>query len=145
MPPRKKMNGTEPKKNGTVPDATKHVDDDGFLCLKGDLFWRWRALDAELRAAIAEMESAQQQIQVEIAKQPELSALLQRKAALAGTISTAKTELLTVQGEIENALGISLKEHAFDDKTGRLYNLTAEGSQGDPMKPKSRRQKSASV
>lgn len=143
--PRKKMNGTEPKKNGTVPDATKHVDDEGFLCLKGDLFWRWRALDAELRAALAEMESAQQQIQVEIAKQPELSALLQKKAALAGTISTAKTELLTVQGEIENTLGISLKEHAFDDKTGRLYNLTAGSSQGDPVKPRSRKQKSASA
>ncbi len=118
-------------KNGTPPS----VDEEGFLCLKGDRLWKWRALDAEVRAALAELEMASQQIALEISKNPELSALIQKKAALAGTISTAKTELLTVQREIEEAMHVSLKDCSFDDKTGRLYNLAADGSQGEPMKP----------
>ncbi len=114
------------------------VDEDGVLCLKGDRLWKWRALEAELRAASIESEVVQSRIQDEIAKTPELGALLAKKSDLARVVSTAKTELATVQAEIEKAFGVSLQHCAFDDKTGRLYNLTSEGERGDPVKPASK-------
>lgn len=134
---RSKASSTKSASNG---HREIFVDDEGYYCLKGDRFWKWRALDAELRAATAELDSVSRQIQVEISKHPELAALLQQKAALAGTISTAQSELLTVQTEIEKLMGVSLKECAFDDKSGRLYHLASDGSRGDPMKkPRSAR------
>jgi hypothetical protein len=33
------------------------VDEDGFLCLTGDRFWKWRAVDVELRAGLVELDS----------------------------------------------------------------------------------------
>jgi hypothetical protein len=110
------------------------VDAEGYLLIEGTRLWKWRALDAELRVAQAELESVSQHLQVEIAKHPEISALLQRKAALAGTISSAKTELLNVQQEIEVYLGVPLKTCSFDDKTGRVYNLGHDGAIGEPIK-----------
>ena len=131
------MSAKKTKMNG-VQSST---DDEGYLRLTGDRLWKWRALDAELRAAQAELETVSHQIQVEIAKNPDLSAMLQKKASLAGTMSTAKAEIASMQAEIEKDLGISLKEHAFDDKTGRLYHLGPDGSQGEPVKQKSRKRK----
>jgi hypothetical protein len=112
------------------------VDEDGFLCLKGNRLWKWRALEAELRAELLELDSVKQRIQIEISKNPELPPLLTRQAELASSISQAKAEVLGLQGEIEQLFGVSLKECAFDDKTGRLYNLSDGGERGDPVKPK---------
>jgi hypothetical protein len=131
------MSAKKTKMNGAQPS----VDDEGYLRLSGDKLWKWRALEAELRAAQAELETVSHQIQLEIAKNPDLSALLQRKAALAGTMSTSKAEISTMQVEIEKEFGIALKEHSFDDKTGRLYYLGPDGSQAEPVKPKSRKRK----
>jgi hypothetical protein len=126
--------------------ASSFVDDEGVLCLKGDLFWKWRALDAELRSLQLEVSSTQAKIVVEIDKHPQLKELFSAKAALAGQLSVAQTELTNVQAEIEKLLGVSLKDCAFDDKTGRIYNLAADGSRGEPRRlqkrtPRTRKRK----
>lgn len=117
----------------TTPDIG--LDADGVLCLRGALFWKWRALDAELRTAALELEQTQTRIATEIAKNTELAALINTKAALAGQLTTARAELNTVQEEIQGYINVSLKDCAFDDKTGRLYNLTTDKAASTPLKP----------
>jgi hypothetical protein len=125
------------KKQAVVtPDI---VDDEGILCLKGPLFWKWRALDAEYRTATMSMAHVKSKIEAEINKSPILMALFSEHAGLAGQISVAKNELMNVHLEIETHMGISLKDCAFDDKTGRLYNLSSDGARSEPVKPKDRR------
>jgi hypothetical protein len=111
------------------------IDEEGVLCLRGSLFWKWRALDAELKSVTIEIEQTQTRISMEIAKNKELSDLMSHRSALAGQVSVAKTELANVQTEIEALMGISLKDCAFDDKTGRLYNLSPDGTRGEPATP----------
>lgn len=111
------------------------LDEDGFLVVPTPLLWRWRAHEAELRSATLEMEQAQAFISSEIEKNPTLKEWLAKKAALVGQMSNAKSEVSTIQALIETTMGVSLKDCAFDDKTGRLYNLAEDGSQGTPKKP----------
>ena len=137
------MASMKSKSKPTNSVNTDIADEDGVLCLKGDLFWKWRALDSELRAAVAEMEQTKDRIAVEISKHPELAEMISRQAGLAGTVSIAKTSLLQVQEEIETRMGVKLKDCAFDDKTGRLYNLMDDGTRGDPVKTPKRRVRKA--
>jgi len=128
----------------TKPTKTKVLlkditDDEGVLCLKGPLFWKWRALDAEHRAAVMELEQLKGKVAAEIAKHPELAELIGLQAGAVGQVSQAKGVLLQVQTEIEALMGVSLKDCAFDDKTGRLYNLASDGQRSDPVKPPKRR------
>jgi hypothetical protein len=146
-----------PRKSATSPKASKTpakapakapakvappVDAEGFLCLTGDRLWKWRALDAELRAGQTELERLSGAIQAEISKHADLANMIQQKAALGGTVSVAKSELLAVQAQIEAEMGVSLKECAFDDKTGRLYHLTTDGSRGEAVRAAKRPRKS---
>lgn len=136
-----------PTKNRSLQNQEKinNKDAEGFLCLSGDTLWKWRAFDAEVRAAQAELDSVNHRIQVEISKNQELASLLQKKAALSGSLSTAMKDLLGVQQEIEKNMGISLKDHAFDDKTGRLYNLASEDPVVHQQKTKSVKKKPSKV
>lgn len=124
------------KKPLSSPPTPPPTDGDGFLCLSGDALWKWRALDAEFRAANVEMDSVKRQIAAEIAKYPELTALMGKQLELFGTIGTARAELAGVQADVEKLFGVSLKECAFDDKTGRLYHLMDDGERGEPMRQK---------
>lgn len=129
------------KKKVEAPQPALPVDEDGFLCLTGDRLWKWRALDAELRAGLVELDSVKRQIAAEVAKNPELGGLLSKQGELMGAISMSRSELTVVQGEIEKQFNVSLKECAFDDKTGRLYNLKEDGERGEPMKTRAKRSK----
>jgi len=115
------------------------LDEDGFMRLTGDRLWKWRALDAELRAGIVELDSVKRQIATEIARHPALAGLLSKQGELGAGISVARAELAKVLEEIEAEFGVDLKQCAFDDKTGRLYNLTEDGERGTPMKKTKRR------
>lgn len=124
----------------TKPKKKISVDADGNMVIEPTLLWKWRAHEAELRAAQLEHDTVTREVQDEITKNPVLSQLVQRKAAAASSLSMAMKEIEQVQAELEKELGISLKQVAFDDKTGRVYNLaegtvTQEGAQGGPVKP----------
>lgn len=129
------------KKRPAAPNGDHH-DEDGYLCLKGDLFWRWRALDAETRTAQMALERATSKIQAEIDKNPALKELLADKAAAAGAVSAAMSELRTVQADIEEKMGLSIKDCSFDDKTGRLYVHAPDGTK-EPVKPAKRSRRKA--
>ena len=123
----------------TVQLPSPNVDEEGCLCIQGALLWKWRALDAELRAHLTEMEQLKSHLSAEIGKHPEIGKLIGDQAGLAAQISIAKSELNNVHAEIESLLKVSLKDCAFDDKTGRLYNLAENGTRGEPVKPPRRR------
>jgi hypothetical protein len=125
--------------------SSPNMDSEGFLCIQGTTLWKWRALDAELRALLSEMEQVKARVSAEIAKHQELASLFGIQAGLAGQISVAKGELNSVQSEIESQLGVPLKDCAFDDKTGRLYNLAQDGTRGEPVKPPKKRRVRKSV
>jgi hypothetical protein len=117
-----------------------NLDSEGYLCIPNPLLWKWRALDAELRAHTFEMDQVKSRISAEISKNSVLAGLFGSQAGLSGQISVAKGELNNVLAEIEALLGVSLKDCAFDDKTGRLYNLAENGTRGEPVQlPKKRR------
>ena len=109
------------------------TDADGFLCVTGDRLWKWRALDAELRMSLAELNAVKQGITIEVALHPALVELFARQTDLLHAVSTGRAELATMHAEIEAVYGVSLKECSIDDKTGRLHNLTAEGARGEPL------------
>ena len=109
------------------------TDADGFLCVTGDRLWKWRALDAELRMSLAELNAVKQGITTEVALHPALVELFARQTDLLHAVSTGRAELATMHAEIEAVYGVSLKECSIDDKTGRLHNLTAEGTRGEPL------------
>ena len=123
------------RKKTVVTTTEPLVDDEGFLRVPSGLLWKWRALEAELRSSTLEIDQAQAHISAEIEKNPTLKEWLAKKAGLVGQLSNAKSELATVEAQVETTMGVSLKDCAFDDKTGRLYNLAEDGSQGAPKKP----------
>ena len=127
--------------NPAAPVASKprHVDADGFLCLQGAHLWKWRALDAELRAAAVELVSTEHKILAVVAQHEQLSSLIQQKAGFAAVISHTRTEIQNTQAEIEKDLGISLKNYSFDDKTGRLHDLTPTVVQSAPVRKSTRK------
>lgn len=109
-------------------EATEAIfDEEGFLCLRGVRLWKWRALSAEHRASTLELRFLNQEIRQEIDRHPELKALLERQRELLADASQVKAELDAARLEIESAFGVSLNQCSFDDKTGRLYNLAADG------------------
>lgn len=119
-----------------IPKPSPPVDDEGNFCLSGDRLWKYRALDAELRTAMIALDSVKREIAAEIAKHPELTSLMGKQLECFGALGTAKAEFTTFQAEIEALFGVSLKECAFDDRTGRLHHLSDGGEPGDPMKAK---------
>jgi hypothetical protein len=115
------------------------VDEDGFTVLGPDHLWKWRALQAEVEKEQLRLEGIHRDLQAALSKQPEIVSLFEQKTQGFAAVSAAKAELLNVQAEIEALLGISLKEHALDDRTGRLHHVAPDGSMGQPVKRRRQR------
>jgi len=111
---------------------TAAVMEGGFLTLTTEHLWKWRALDAELRAASTALDVVRANIQAEIAKNSELVALLARQHDLASSAAQAASELVTMRATIETSYGVKLEECSIDDRTGRLHDLTSDGTPGKP-------------
>ena len=125
---------------------TPSVDAEGFLCLSGDLFWKYRALDSDYARAQLELLQVKANIKAEIDRCPALKDLLAREGNLLAKSALALNELQMVNLEIEGCLGISLENCAIDDRTGRVYDLNPDGEKtakrpkmqaGTQTKPKS--------
>jgi hypothetical protein len=117
------------KSNGHATAHQQQVDADGFLCLTGTLLWKYRAIDAEYRNTQLAALRKQADIEEEIQKHDRLRGLVAERRALLGESSVRATELQAVQQEIEATLGVSLKDCAIDDKSGRIFTLRADGTQ----------------
>jgi hypothetical protein len=117
------------KSNGHAAADRQQVDADGFVCLTGTLLWKYRAIDAEYRNAQLAALRKQVEIEEEVQKHDHLRGLIAERKALLGESSVRATELQAVQQEIETTLGVSLRNCAIDDKSGRIYLLGEDGTQ----------------
>ena len=136
------------KTKKTVTVADPNTDSDGFLCLRGEILWKFRAVDAEHRNLLLGVEQKRAAVAEEITKHPDLLRLIGERDALILQANQHSKEVMSIQQEIEASLGIELKDCTIDDKTGRLFILT-NGEQVPvlPKKPtktvKTRGQKTA--
>jgi hypothetical protein len=119
------------KKNGVskklIASADVFVDTDGVICLRGELLWKYRAVDAEYRNILLAIGQKDSAIRLEIQKNRTLSALMAEKETLQVSKKSHEVELNEVHSSIESVLGISLKECAIDDKTGRVFSFAEDG------------------
>lgn len=130
-----------PKKNAPKTLAARPpVDDDGVLVLQGELFWKWRALDADIRRTKIEADAKQAAIDAEIAKLPELKRLIDERHGLVREHAQHSLEMRSVHAEMEKLLGVEVKNISVDDKTGRVHVLAADGtpSPAKPAKPRAK-------
>jgi hypothetical protein len=119
----------------------KQSDDDG-LVLSDDLFWRWRALSSDHERLVLTLQAKTKDLELALSLAPDIRSLMEQRTSLIGEMATAKSELLTIQKEIEAAHNIQLKDCAIDDRTRRVYNLAPDGTKtpvtgnGGPKSPK---------
>lgn len=131
-----------PRKSSTAPAFTPPTDEEGVLVLQGELLWKWRALDAEMRHAGLAVQEKQREIDDEVAKHETLKTLIGDKHGLVRAHSQAQIEMKALLGEMEKQLGISMERVSIDDKTGRVYVLDDAG-QAIPQKPKGKKRPKA--
>lgn len=122
-----------------VPSAAP-LDDEGFYCIKGEPLWKYRAHQAEFDTIQHKLLLNKQAIRAVMEANPELKRLFEEQAELLRASSTAMTDLSAVNTQIEKMLGVSLKNCGIDDKTGRVHELSPDGTSA-PLGPvkKSRR------
>jgi hypothetical protein len=137
---------TAPKVAASHP----YVDAEGFLCLHGELLWKFRAVDAEYRNLVLGVEAKRNLIAEEIKKHPELAQMLAERDAITQQANAYLGEVRAVQAEIEKALSVKLQECTIDDKTGRVFQLVDGKAEpmlppGTPKKPVKKATKKAST
>jgi len=103
------------------------VDNEGVLCLRGEMFWKFKAVDAEHRRAVAELAESTRKLSEAIDKNPEIKALYTARQRLLGEVSTAKNALAETSEALEKQMGVSLRECSIDDETGRVYRILPSG------------------
>jgi hypothetical protein len=107
---------------------TKQPTTENGLVLGEDLFWRWRALSSDHERLILTLQAKTKDLELALSLAPEIRSLMEQRTSLIGEMATAKSELLTIQKEIEATHKILLKDCAIDDRTRRVYNLAADGT-----------------
>jgi hypothetical protein len=120
----------KPKKTAAPP-----TDQDGCLILQGELFWKWKAADSEIRYVAEALKVNQTEIEVLLDKYPDVKAVFGTKTSLIQRSLSSQTEMRHVQAELEKYLGMSMKNVSIDDQTGRVFLHHPEG-EPVPVKPK---------
>jgi len=97
------------------------TDEEGFLVLKGELFFRWKAADNEVLNTELSLKLKQIEVDALLEKYPEVqSALNQRQYIITRSVQ-AQAERAKVYKDIEAHFGISLKNVSIDDVSGRVH------------------------
>ena len=99
----------------------RHVDDEGNLCLAGELFWKYRALDAEYRNAVLAQMNKNLEMVEELKKHPELMKIVAEKDALGESAKRQAIALSELMETIGKVLGTDLAQCSIDDKSGRIF------------------------
>lgn len=116
------------RKSKAAPSAKTFVDSDGFVCLSGELFWKWKALEAANRAATIELEDVQKRIALETQKHPELVALMERRGGVMGELSVARSGMTEIVKQFEDGTGLVYAECAINDQSGRVFHVKQDGT-----------------
>lgn len=127
-----------PRKAGTNGTKTKNidiVDADGYLCLRGEDLWKYRAVDAEYHKLIAQKAALDEGLKLLLSKYPDVKELFDKRNSIAAEMVKAQKNLVEVHQQIEAKFGVTLTNCAIDDATGRLHELVGN-KPGEPLKPK---------
>jgi len=106
-------------------------DEEGFLILKGELFWKWRALSEVIQRLAADLQLHAQQIDKLLEPHPEIRELFNKRASLNTQMLVARGEYSSLLGELEAHLGFPMKNVSIDDVSGRVHRL----EEGAPAAP----------
>lgn len=126
-----------PRKAGSNGTKTKNldiVDGDGYLCLRGEDLWRYRAVDAEFHKLVAQKAALDEGLKNLLTKYPDVKELFDKRNSLAAELVKAQKNLTEVHQLIEAKFGVILTNCAIDDATGRLHELV-NNKPGEPLKP----------
>jgi hypothetical protein len=96
------------------------VDDQGNLCLRGEAYWKFRALQADCDNITSQLAYTTREIELVMNQVPGLRELLARKQALLKQSSVAAGELSNFNTCLQDLLGIDLSKCGIDDRTGRI-------------------------
>lgn len=110
-----------PKKAGTNGTKNGHPEPGSPYKIEGELLWKYRALDSEYVKVQTQRMTIDTEIKAAIEAHPVLKELYGRKNSLAAESSAAMKELQEVLKEVEDKLGVNLKECSIDDKTGIVH------------------------
>ena len=99
------------------------VDDDGIAVLRGELFWKWKAADTEVRNADLALKLKQTEIAKMLEQHPEIQKAMDDRTALVNKSVQTQNELRAVYKDLETHLGIEMTNVSIDDQTGRIYVL----------------------
>lgn len=91
----------------------------GFKLTKTQVL-KYRALEAEVRAAKAEQAQAQGALDTLISEQPEIQNAINRLAAQAKATNEALGEYREYMTHLGELLGVNMADVAIDDVTGRV-------------------------
>lgn len=133
MPRKAGTNGTKKGSANGITDA------DGYLCLRGEDLWKFRAVDAEYNKLQAQLSEVRQQIKTQLEAHPELKAVFDKQLSLVGELKKAETNLREVHKYIEKKFGVDLTKCGIDDDTGRLQQVVNDKM--TPLKPTTKKSK----
>lgn len=98
-----------------------YLDADGKLCLKGEQFWRWRALDAEVQLQVLRAAMAKRDLEDFMNRNTEARRLREQLAACNGDFAGAARIYESFCTEVSTAIGEDLKSCSIDDRTGAIH------------------------
>lgn len=123
------------KKKIDVEIDNKNLDTSVGPRIQGELLWKYRAVDAELRNVELYRKHVEAEIDVVIAMNGDLK--LQKLWALLKQSKqdhvSKEQALKSVHGEIEQQLNISLRNAAINDETGEVFMLDTNPKVMDNM------------
>jgi len=103
---------------------TPELDEDGQLILRGELFWKWKALHEAVQRCDAEIKLRNPLIDALLDQQPDLKKLLGERSTYIQQSVTARHEYKTVLAALEAHFGFSMAEVSIDDITGVVHRLS---------------------
>lgn len=111
------------------------TDEQGFYYLPKELLMEYRALDSECRHVHLCLRMTTQELDALLAKHPEIQTKILEKGNLTMEARNKTEALREVYARIEALYGITMKDIAIDDLSGRMQVVTDGKQQYEDGKP----------
>ena len=126
-------------KRKTKTVAAEYIDTDGFMAIKGELFWKWRAVDTEKRNIELSLKVLHADIAALLDKYPEVKEALGMQTNLIQQASQAHQHYNDLINQIGLALNTDMQHVSIDDQTGRIFQHQAGDQAPVPIRLKARK------
>lgn len=116
----------------TASEKKLDRDEEGMIVLRGELFWKWKAIHEAVQRCDAEIKLRTPMIEALLEQQPELKKLIGERTAFVQQSVTMRVEYNAVLAALEKHFGFPMKNVSIDDVTGRVHRLE-EGAPPVPL------------